>query len=135
MAWHRGQMLSQTVLCSMLYHLVENQYAVMPSLELLDQHSLVAHLLAHYTILYRQCIDLAYNELAKGTVKEGEDCMLDHADMPLQSCETVERACECTVQLLGLLSHDLDSHDTWTRQLLLRLRIRGVSSATNSYLS
>lgn len=127
MAWYKGQLLSQTVLCGLLYHHVEQEYISVPDPDtLLEQHRLVAHLLLQYAIIYRQCIDLAYTELAKGNIREGEDCMLDHADMPLQSCETISATGACVRETIDSVRQCVTG-DVWTDQLLYRLSCRAVS--------
>jgi hypothetical protein len=79
LAWYRGSSLSQTVYTSLHFH---NPGETAPTTP-------VTSTLRAYVLAYCKTIDLAYTELSKGHIYDGEDCWLDHYGLPVQLSDSV----------------------------------------------
>ncbi|WVR08012.1 hypothetical protein IAU60_005056 [Kwoniella sp. DSM 27419] len=82
--WIMDSMLSaESVYSSMFYH---NPHHLANA----STGHLVDLVLRAFVLLFCKTIDLAYTELAKGHIKDGEDCWLDHYGIPVRMSDSVE---------------------------------------------
>lgn len=117
--WWRGGTLCQTVYTSLAFH----------GLEALALHPdpLVSVVLRGCTIGYAKSIDLAYNELLKGNVSDGEDCWLDHYGISVNMSDPFESVEEVLHQASSYVRSELDG--LWELELENRLDMRMVGSS------
>ena len=73
------------------------------NIELLTDHPHpdISIALRAFSIGYAKCIDLAYNELCKSHISDGEDCWLDHYGLSINMVDSVEA-------VLTLMSHAVE---------------------------
>lgn len=81
MAWYSGATLCRTVYTSLHYHNIQHLSCSSP---------LVSNVLRSYAAAWGKTVDLAYSELAKGHVMDGEDCWLDHYGLAVRSLDEVD---------------------------------------------
>ena len=91
-AWWSGGTLCQTVFTSLLYH----------NFERIDCQALRA-----YTIGFAKCVDLAYQELSRGHVNDGEDCWLDHYGISVNLADSTENVLELLDQAVVGAPHNV----------------------------
>nr|XP_018260302.1 uncharacterized protein I303_07220 [Kwoniella dejecticola CBS 10117]OBR82460.1 hypothetical protein I303_07220 [Kwoniella dejecticola CBS 10117] len=123
--WYRGATLCQSVYTALLYH--NPQHLAGPSRYPHDNElsGLIQLVLRSFTLLYCKAIDLAYAELAKGHVRDGEDCWLDHYGVPVRMNDAIE-------DVVGLADDALEWLETgehniahpWGEQLIQRMICR-----------
>ncbi|RSH93283.1 hypothetical protein EHS25_007637 [Saitozyma podzolica] len=78
--WIMDEMMAtETVYTSLYYH---NPGEIAPTTP-------VTSALRAYVLAYCKTIDLAYTELSKGHIYDGEDCWLDHYGLPVQLSDSV----------------------------------------------
>ena len=87
-SWYQGATLCQTVYTSLYYHNIE--YLNRPP----SDNQLVTLVLRAYTLAFAKTIDLAYDELSRGNVTDGEDCWLDHYGISVHMTDSVNDAVE-----------------------------------------
>lgn len=89
-AWYRGATLAQTVYTCLLFHHPDafaSQY--LPESSMSASIGILADILSSYTLAWIKTIDVAYTELNKGHVTDGEDCLLDHQGLAVQMADSV----------------------------------------------
>ena len=101
-----------------------------------QQDRLVTLVLGSFGMAYGKTIDLAFGELGKGHMRDGEDCWLDQYGLPLQVPDSVEAIIALLDEALDWLNEydgkyayfDIGSSlDPWFTDLSHRLEIRRVS--------
>ena len=97
-AWYSGGNLCQTVFTSLYYF---NSHHMYPSTS--SSNELVTLVLRAFVLAYRKMIELAYDELAKGHVIDGEDCWLDDYGLSSQVTESVDEVIDIVDQALDWL--------------------------------
>ena len=114
MSWHHGATLCQTVYTSLHFLNIEH----IPQAEL--------HLiLRSYVLAVAKSIDLAYSEMNRGRILDGEDCFLDHFGLSVHLEDP-------TADILTLLSEAMSwSYDR--PQILYRLQSRDVSLVSDRH--
>jgi len=86
---------------------------------------LVSVVLRGFTIGYAKSIDLAYNELLKGHVSDGEDCWLDHYGISINMSDPFESVEEVLFHASTYVRNELD--EPLASELGNRLEMRMVS--------
>jgi hypothetical protein len=114
LAWYRGSSLCQTVYTSLYYHNPGELTLTTP----------VTAALRAYVLAYCKTIDLAYAELSKGHIYDGEDCWLDHYGLPVQLTDNVGDI----NHILDLAMEEADTEGL--EPLVHRLAFRKVSAET-----
>ncbi|ORY34782.1 Mak10 subunit, NatC N-terminal acetyltransferase-domain-containing protein [Naematelia encephala] len=111
-AWYRGATLCQTVFTCIPCHKPE-LFA--------EQQGFVEQALRSYIYAYLKTIELAYAELSKGHVLDGEDVWLDHYGLPIEMFDDVDTI----LQEMDRGAHwALESNDPWMFELGKRFRVR-----------
>ncbi|WVW86924.1 hypothetical protein I302_108979 [Kwoniella bestiolae CBS 10118] len=132
-AWYRGATLCQSVYTALHYH--NPHHLAGPSNHPIDeQHSYLIYLvLRAYVLLYCKSIDLAYAEFAKGHVRDGEDCWLDHYGVAVRMSDPVDDVVSLANDALGWLeSEECTLSDQWREQITKRMVFRRSSDAAKA---
>ncbi|WWC73692.1 uncharacterized protein I206_107664 [Kwoniella pini CBS 10737] len=127
-AWYRGATLCQSVYTALLYH--NPQHLAGPSRYPSDDQmsNFIYLVLRAYTLLYCKTIDLVYTELAKGNVRDGEDCWLDHYGVPVRMNDPTGDLVSLANEALQWLESDNCQMDPyWREQTINRLLCRRPS--------
>ncbi|WWC92805.1 uncharacterized protein L201_007764 [Kwoniella dendrophila CBS 6074] len=134
MAWYRGATLCQSVYTSLLYH--NPQHLAQPvEWSASETSQLVNVVLRGYVLLYCKTIDLAYSEFAKGNVRDGEDCWLDHYGIPVRMSDPVNDVISLADDALNWLEGDgCQVSSQWRQQLISRMIVRRISISPSSIL-
>nr|XP_019000928.1 uncharacterized protein I203_06570 [Kwoniella mangroviensis CBS 8507]OCF64389.1 hypothetical protein I203_06570 [Kwoniella mangroviensis CBS 8507] len=121
-AWYRGATLCQSVYTALHYH-NPHHLAGPPQGTDTDHRSYLVHLvLRAYVLLYCKSIDLAYTEFAKGHVRDGEDCWLDHYGVAVRMSDPVEDVVNLANEALEWLEHQYSPVSYhWSDQMSKRL--------------
>ncbi len=64
---------------------------------------LISLILRAFVLAYCKTIDLAYVELGKGHVNDGEDCWLDHYGLPVQMTDSANEIINVVDQAMDWL--------------------------------
>ncbi|WVQ66041.1 uncharacterized protein L199_004219 [Kwoniella botswanensis] len=136
-AWYRGATLCQSVYTALHYH-NPHHLAGPPQYTDTDHESYLVYLvLRAYVLLYCKSIDLAYTEFAKGHVRDGEDCWLDHYGVAVRMSDPVEAVVNLANEALEWLEHQYSPVSYhWSDQMSKRLihRRAAFDSSIPSYL-
>ncbi|KAK6908449.1 hypothetical protein I203_102450 [Kwoniella mangroviensis CBS 8507] len=135
-AWYRGATLCQSVYTALHYH-NPHHLAGPPQGTDTDHRSYLVHLvLRAYVLLYCKSIDLAYTEFAKGHVRDGEDCWLDHYGVAVRMSDPVEDVVNLANEALEWLEHQYSPVSYhWSDQMSKRLIHRRVSHGCHMELT
>jgi hypothetical protein len=108
-SWHLGGTLCDTVYTAQYYHHPEAIYS---------------QALRAYVLGYVKCVELVYNELARGNILDGEDVWLDHHGVSIGMGDTVEQIVMMLDEALaGEAGHAASVERTGIQQRLLQRRV------------
>lgn len=83
-------------------------------------------------MLYCKSIDLAYNELAKGHVTDGEDCWLDHYGIGLHLVDLVDDVVDVADEVLDWLENPSCDCESYSCELPIIFSMPRNTYATDS---
>jgi hypothetical protein len=134
-AFHDSAPLSQTLFTCLLFHSVEDMggldsTSTLTSVE--EPHeALTSFVLRAYLVATIKCFGLAWQELIKGNIIDGEDAITDTCNLSLLDDFPVERAIDELEAVIAWVQHMRmrlpKEQRAGMEGLLRRLNIRGVS--------
>jgi hypothetical protein len=93
-------------------------------MDVLDTKDVLKFALHAFAIAYGKCIDLAYNELGRGNVKDAEDCWLDHYGISVDMEDTLENVLELLRAAYDMVHEKVN--EPWREEILRRFDTREV---------